>query len=117
MEKKITQEEAARYKRQAKQEIEAEKPDVAKTLASRVIADYPDAEAHNIRADAHLLGENYNAFFQDMNHPIHDIENTAAIPRSCKALLNRPLPLRADLSINGVSGMLLVIRHFLTPVR
>ena len=34
MEKKITQEEAARYKRQAKQEIEAEKPDVAKTLAS-----------------------------------------------------------------------------------
>ena len=48
-----------------------------------------------------------------MNHPIHDIENTAAIPRSRKALLNRPLPLQADLSINGVSGMLLVIKTLL----
>ena len=29
--------------------------------------DAPDAEAYDIRADAHLLGENYNSCFQDMD--------------------------------------------------
>ena len=67
MEKKLTPEAIAELKEKAKQEIEAEKPDVAIALVNRVLMDAPDAEAYDIRADAHLLGENYNSCFQDMD--------------------------------------------------
>ena len=70
MEKKITPETAARYKKKAEQKVEAGNPDAAIAFISRVIRDYPDAEAYIIRAEAHLLGENYNAFFQDMDMAI-----------------------------------------------
>ena len=70
MEKKLTPEAIAELKEKAKLEIETEKPDVAIALLNRVLMAAPDAEAYEIRADAHLLGKNYNSCFQDMDMAI-----------------------------------------------
>ena len=70
MEKKITQEETALYKKQAEQKIGTGDPDAAIAFANRVIEDAPDAEAYVIRATAQLLANNHNSFFQDMDKAI-----------------------------------------------
>lgn len=70
MEKKLTPKAIAEYKKKAKQKIDAGKPDAAIEIASRVIMDAPSADFYDIRADAHLLGGDYNAFFEDMDMAI-----------------------------------------------